>query len=128
MPSLLLLEDNPNLRLGLRVLFELEGVEVAEAGTLAEGVTSLNNARPDAAIVDVLLPDGSGLEFSDRLRRQWPDCPVFLLTALTSLPPARPFVHVRPKPFDPAQLVDDVLAAAGLPPSTRADRAPAQGK
>lgn len=62
--SLVLVEDQTVLREGLKQLFASEeGVRVAgEAASAAEAVTVTRRVRPDVVILDLKLPDGSGLE------------------------------------------------------------------
>jgi DNA-binding NarL/FixJ family response regulator len=79
----LLVDDHEVVRAGLRALLEgAEGVAVAgEAATAAEAVTEAVRARPDVAIVDVRLPDASGIEVCRELRSACPGTRVIMLTA-----------------------------------------------
>jgi len=58
-----------------------EGWEIATAGDGASAVAAARELRPDAVVLDVMLPDMSGLEVLAKLREQTPGLPVLLLTA-----------------------------------------------
>ena len=66
-PRALIVEDDPDFRASLAALVSREGYETAEAATLAEARAALAAAPPDLALVDLGLPDGSGIEL---LRRE----------------------------------------------------------
>ena len=53
---------------------------VGQAATLAAGVHLLHNTRPDVLLVDLGLPDGSGLDVIVAARARWPDCNVLVST------------------------------------------------
>jgi len=79
----LLVDDHEVVRRGLREMLDDEDdIEVvAEAGGVAEAVTRAASAKPDVAVVDVQLPDGTGVELCKRLRAL-PDGPrCLVLTA-----------------------------------------------
>ena len=81
----LLVEDNEEIMRGNRRLFELEGYETACARTLAEARASIGAYRPDAIVLDIMLPDGSGLDFMRELReKESAGIPILLLTGLTA--------------------------------------------
>jgi DNA-binding NarL/FixJ family response regulator len=79
----LLVDDHPLFRAGLRRLLEGESqlAVVAEAGTAAEALTQLRLATPDLVVLDISLPDGSGVDLLDTLRAQRPDLAVLFLSA-----------------------------------------------
>ena len=79
----LLVDDHPLFRAGLRRLLEGDGqlAVVAEAGTAAEALTQLRLAVPDLVVLDISLPDGSGVDLLDTLRAQRPDLAVLFLSA-----------------------------------------------
>lgn len=68
--SVLLVDDHEVVRRGLREMLDDEDdiQVVAEAGGVAEAVVRAAASRPDVAVVDVQLPDGSGVELCKRLR------------------------------------------------------------
>ena len=66
--SVLVVDDDPTFRRLARQLLAVNGlVVVAEAGSVAEGMSTAIEAKPDAALVDVELPDGDGFELAGRL-------------------------------------------------------------
>ncbi|MCL2186741.1 MAG: response regulator transcription factor [Treponema sp.] len=64
----LLVEDNQNILDINRRLLEKEGVMVLTATTIEQARQRIKLARPDVAVLDIMLPDGSGLDFLSELR------------------------------------------------------------
>ncbi|MDL2232427.1 response regulator transcription factor [Ruminococcaceae bacterium OttesenSCG-928-L11] len=81
--AILLVEDNPRIQLANKDILELMGYEVAIVMSLAEARAHMAVKMPDAIVLDIMLPDGNGLDFLAELRRT-SDLPVLLLTALAS--------------------------------------------
>jgi DNA-binding response OmpR family regulator len=76
----LLVEDDDLVAAGVSSLLEMEGfvVQIIDRGlAVVDAVTSF---EPDALILDVTLPDISGVEVFRRVRRRWPDLPVLFST------------------------------------------------
>jgi DNA-binding response OmpR family regulator len=69
LPTVLLVEDDPVLGTFLADNLAADGYEPVVAETLRDGLRELEYKRPDLAIVDLALPDGSGLELIERVRR-----------------------------------------------------------
>ncbi|MDI6104195.1 response regulator transcription factor [Actinoplanes sp. NEAU-A12] len=82
MIRLLLAEDQGMMRNALALLLNLEpDIDVvAEAGTTAEALDAALRARPDVALLDIEMPDGSGLDTAATLRDELPGCRVLILT------------------------------------------------
>ena len=81
--TVLLIEDNPG---DARLLEEMLAdetrtrLDLVHAGTLAEGLRRLESSRPDAVLIDLGLPDSSGIETFTRLQARFPDVPAVVLT------------------------------------------------
>jgi two-component system response regulator DevR len=81
---LLLVDDHEVLRIGLRTLFsEAGGFQVVgEAGTLSSAVTDASRLKPDVVLMDVRLPDGSGVDACRAIRAARPETRVLFLTSV----------------------------------------------
>ena len=79
--KLLIVDDDRALRDALRRGLNLAGYEVVDAGTGLEALEQIREQSPDALILDIGLPDVSGLEVCRRLRAQGQRVPVLMLTA-----------------------------------------------
>ncbi len=80
--KILLIDDHDLIRGGLKGAFDRDGAftVVGEAGTLEEGVRQAARLEPDVVVIDVSLPDGSGLDGVIRLRAAQPDLGLVVLT------------------------------------------------
>jgi DNA-binding NarL/FixJ family response regulator len=81
--TLLVVDDHEVVRQGLVALLgrRPEFQVVAEAGTVAEAVESARRFQPDLVIMDVRLPDGSGIEACREIRADLPETRVVMLTS-----------------------------------------------
>jgi two-component system KDP operon response regulator KdpE len=78
--SVLVIDDEREIRRFLRVSLQAAGYEVHEAATGEEGIASVAQQRPDVVILDLGLPDIDGLDVLVRLR-EWSHVPVIALSA-----------------------------------------------
>jgi two-component system OmpR family response regulator len=122
MPTrILAVEDEPDIATVLRLLFDPTRFHVMLAGDLDGARAILQRApRPDLVLLNVVLPDGSGLDLCRELKRRPPAPPIVALTAaMDAVEEARGCVDlVVTKPFDP----DALLAAVeGLVANGRAN-------
>jgi len=78
-----LLDDHAVVRTGLRSLLEATDdiVIAGEAGTVAEALARIPSTHPDVAILDVRLPDGSGVEVCREIRSNSPEIACVMLTS-----------------------------------------------
>jgi DNA-binding NarL/FixJ family response regulator len=115
-----LLDDHEIVRTGLRSLFEAAAdfVVVGEAGTSAEALDRIPPTRPHVALLDVRLPDGSGIEVCREIRSKSPEIACVMLTsyaddeALLAATLAGASGYVL-KQVGASSLVDDVRRVAG---------------
>lgn len=83
-PSLLIVDDEPNFRESLKLA--MEGIfTIAEAGSIADAVETLRIHVPDAILLDVNLPDGSGIDLLEELRTYHPMPLVLVMTAYATV-------------------------------------------
>ncbi|MEW6499929.1 MAG: response regulator transcription factor [Thermodesulfobacteriota bacterium] len=79
--TLLAIDDDPDIRKVLKANLELHGFRLFTADCLAAARTILDEQRPDLVLLDLMLPDGDGLEFCCTLKSRYPHLPVIMLTA-----------------------------------------------
>jgi NarL family two-component system response regulator LiaR len=81
--TILLADDHPVVRQGLRTFLELqEDMQVAgEAATGAEAVARAAELQPDIVLLDLVMPDGNGIETARRIREVSPASKVIVLTS-----------------------------------------------
>ncbi|UQS27714.1 response regulator transcription factor [Amycolatopsis thermalba] len=77
----LVVDDEETLAELVSMALRMEGWETRSAGTGTEAVRVAREFRPDAVVLDVMLPDFSGLEVLSKLRAETPHLPVLFLTA-----------------------------------------------
>lgn len=80
-PRVLVVDDETQILRALRVVLREGGFEVVGAATAAEALDQAALHPPAAAIVDLVLPDGDGVEVTRRLR-EWTDAPILVLSAV----------------------------------------------
>ncbi len=81
MTKLVIIDDHEALREGLAILLARDGDQVVgTAGNSAAALDLVEHAAPDVAIVDIRLPDGSGIDLTRELLRRAPDLGVVLYT------------------------------------------------
>jgi DNA-binding response OmpR family regulator len=81
MKRILVIEDEPQMLLGLRANLELEGYEVQTAGDGEEGLARAGSFSPDLVILDVMLPKKNGFDVCRELRARSNTTPIVMLTA-----------------------------------------------
>jgi two-component system, OmpR family, KDP operon response regulator KdpE len=130
-PRVLVVDDEPQILRALRVILRDAGFQPLPTATAAEALDAAALRPPAAAIVDLVLPDGSGIDVC-RTLREWSDMPILVLSALgeedqkVAALEAGADDYVT-KPFGPRELVarlHAVLRRAGPreeEPTVRAD-------
>src|SRR5579871_77611 len=82
---ILVIDDEVEIRESLEALLELEGYEVDLASNAAEGERQLSSRAYDLVLLDMMMPDRSGLDVLKDFRERDRDTPVFLVTAYASV-------------------------------------------
>ena len=122
-PRVLVVDDERQILRALKVILREAGYDVIEAATMEEALDRAAVRPPDAAIVDLMLPDGSGVELSRRLR-EWTSMPILVLSAVGEEDAKVEALEAGAddyvtKPFGPRELVARLGAAlrrVGDPP------------
>jgi DNA-binding response OmpR family regulator len=84
----LVVDDEPNVRLVFRTALESVGHQVSEAAHGREALAALKAATPDVVLLDLQMPDLGGMGVLSRLREEGNDVPVVIVTAHGSIPDA----------------------------------------
>jgi two-component system nitrogen regulation response regulator NtrX len=86
MPSVLIVDDEANVRRMVGALLTSEGFEVRDAGDGASGVTRAEEAEPDLVLLDLMIPGAlDGMAVLERLRKRFPDLPVIMMSGRAGL-------------------------------------------
>ncbi len=109
MKRVLIIDDDRNIATALTVYLEDKGLEVSLAHSASEGLNSFRGEAPDLVILDLKLPDGSGLEVLKQIAATSPGTQVVMITAYATIETAVQAVKLGafdylPKPFVPGQL------------------------
>lgn len=83
MLPVLIVEDNPALRITLKSLlsFQFPSLEVGEASSGAEALSEFRAKAPFLIIMDIRLPDKSGLEITREIKQKSPETEIIILTS-----------------------------------------------
>ena len=81
MPKLLVIDDEKNVCYSFEKALASEEIEVVCANSATEGIECVHRESPDAIILDIRLPDFSGLEAFAKIREIDPRLPVIIITA-----------------------------------------------
>ncbi len=111
-PGILLVDDDATFLAVLARAFSRRGFQVTAVDSVAAALHLLETARPDHAVVDLRMPDGSGLTLVQRLARCEPPVNTVVLTGYSSIATAVEAIklgarHYLTKPAD----TDEILAA-----------------
>jgi CheY-like chemotaxis protein len=110
--SIIIVDDNETVTKALRVMLGNAGYAVHAFETGLAALRHAAQSRPDAAIIDIHLPDINGLVLTQRLRDLLgPDTPLIILSGDTSMQTLNSLPHVGatyffPKPVQGAQLIE----------------------
>ena len=115
MQRLLMIDDDARLAAMVRDYLGASGYEVEVAGDVASGLATVKSNPADLLILDLMLPDGDGLDVCRRLRSEGLTMPILMLTAKGD--PIERVIGLEigaddylPKPFEPRELLARVRA------------------
>ena len=83
-PKLLLIDDDARIRAMISKYLQGSGFDVITAANCAEA-RKLNNAKVELALIDLMLPDGSGLELVEQFRKDFPEQVLVMISGEASL-------------------------------------------
>jgi len=123
-PTVLVVDDDPLLCELLRATFELEGIEMREAGHVIEAEKAIAAHLPDAIVLDVGLPGVDGLFYCERLREspRTRKVPIVVISGSREAGVSALTVGAQAflaKPFDPLQLLSTLERLLGIDPLQR---------
>jgi CheY-like chemotaxis protein len=106
----LVCEDDALIRLNTADMLQEAGATVIEAGSGARALACLDGTPPDVFVIDVGLPDMTGVELAQRVREVLPGVPVIFATGHLEVPGIEGMARVETvrKPFDQADLRDSI--------------------
>lgn len=114
--KIMVVDDTEGVRDLIGVILQRAGHEAIPKASAAELLASFADAQPDVILLDLVLPDGDGLELLPQIKKQWPDTEVIVLTGHATFDVAveatkRGAYHFQNKPFDQKILLLSVQRA-----------------
>ncbi len=108
--SILIVDDEENLRHTLAFILERAGYFITAAASAKEALSCLSTGSYDVIVLDLRMPEMDGLSLMALIHEKYPDAPIFILTAYGSLDTAIQALRLGArdyflKPVDPAQLI-----------------------
>lgn len=116
---ILAIDDNQDIRDLLAFVLEKEGYSVTTAGDGITGLSQIKEDRPDAVLLDVMMPEFSGFDVLDAIRKDKDanirKIPVLMITAKSAIEDVDQAIDLGAtsyivKPFRPAKLIEKVRA------------------
>ena len=119
MASILVVDDEGNLRRMIASVLRAEEYDVREAGSAAAGIAAVREEEPDAMLMDLVMPGGTGIDALPDLRALAPDMPIVMMSGRASLADAVRATklgafHFLEKPLSPDALLLTVRSALEL--------------
>src|SRR5579864_4950305 len=116
--TVLIVDDEAEIRESLQTLLELEGFEVEAAGSGEDGLARMGERPFDLVLLDLTLPGRNGMEVLSEIRSHDPQLPVIMITAYGTVENAvramqSGAANFIQKPWDNEKLLADVRAAVG---------------
>jgi DNA-binding response OmpR family regulator len=114
--SILVVEDDPRMQRVLQRIFAAEQYKVVCAGDGNAALEQFHSQKPDAVVLDLILPHISGRELCQKFKSLVPDCPVIVVSAISEVVDKVLLLELGAddyvtKPFSPRELLARVQAA-----------------
>jgi len=111
--SILIIDDEPNLRRSLGMILQRAGYTVTTASNAAEALHLLQAGAYDLTFLDIKLPDQNGIQLLPQIKDLYPEMPILILTAHATLDTAIGAVRLGArdyllKPIDPESIIERV--------------------
>jgi DNA-binding NtrC family response regulator len=115
-PKIMVVDDTEGIRDLVSAILEKEGYDTIPKSSAADLTASFALVQPDVILLDLVLPDGDGLELLPQIKKQWPDTEVIVLTGFADYDKAveatkRGAYHFQSKPFETKTLLLSVERA-----------------
>ena len=117
--SVLIVDDEPNIRRMLAALLREEGYTTLEAGDGVQALQRMGDAEADVVLLDLALPGVTGLDLLDALHTRWPLIPIIMMSGRASLSDAvqatkHGAFHFIEKPLTPEAVLLTIKGALDL--------------
>jgi DNA-binding NtrC family response regulator len=114
--KVMVVDDTDGVRDLIGTILQRNGYEPALKANAAQLLASFTETQPDVILLDLVLPDGDGMELLPQIKKQWPDTEVIVLTGHAAYDKAveatkRGAYHFQSKPFDQKVLLLSVERA-----------------
>jgi len=115
-PKVMVVDDTEGIRDLLKAILEKCGYEIILKCTAAELTAAFAEPQPDVILLDLVLPDGHGLELLPQIKKQWPETEVIVLTGNATFEAAveatkKGAYQFQNKPFEAKTLILSVERA-----------------
>src|SRR5262249_47786089 len=110
---ILVVDDEPDIRESLEALLSAENYRVELAANATEGLRKLETSAYDLVLLDLMMPDKSGMQVLEEVRARDQETPIFMITAYGSIEVAvealkRGASDYFPKPWDNEKLLIEI--------------------
>ncbi len=114
--TVLIVDDEEIVRVSCRRILVPEGYDVRSAGSAAEGLAILADCPIDVVLTDLKMPDIDGIEVLRRVKEEWPDIEVIMITGYQTINTAVQAIKLGAfdyieKPFIPNDIVEAIEKA-----------------
>ncbi|HIA46864.1 MAG TPA: response regulator [Candidatus Hydrogenedentes bacterium] len=129
METILVIDDDVEMRDVLFDLLSLDGYEVLLAADGSSGIERYRNSLPELVITDLKMPNVNGIEVLEELKNEFPDTPIMVITGVSDMTMIEEAIEhaanrILKKPFEVDELltaIDELLGHESPTPGDRAE-------